>query len=379
MLKRYLVYLPEVEGSIEDEWNQCLKKIIGTTSSGLRPVKLNIFVDLPDFESFLLKRALILKSVEDHFMSECPAVNISVHPPERPWKVSVEATFLSDRSAIVVSKRHKGINYLLIGSNGNKELWAAGVSSYDQKNDTRKAASGAFDLMIEILETEKMSANNIVRQWNYIGNILGINDGQQNYQIFNEVRNEYYSRFRTAAGYPAATGVGMKHGGVILDFCALEASVPSKIMAIDNPNQVNAYNYGQQVLVGKNKESAGVKHAPQFERALLIADERDIVLHISGTASIVGQETMGKGDVAEQTIVTIENIRKLASAAGAGQFMLRNKFTLFRVYIKRKADFDIVRKICNDHFPGVPSVLIEADICRDDLLMEIEAEAELEK
>jgi hypothetical protein len=40
-------------------------------------------------------------------------------------------------------------------------------------------------------------------------------------------------------------------------------------------------------------------------------------------------------------------------------------------------DLKVVRQICNEHFPGIPALFIEADICRDDLLMEIEAEVEL--
>jgi enamine deaminase RidA (YjgF/YER057c/UK114 family) len=173
----------------------------------------------------------------------------------------------------------------------------------------------------------------------------------------------------------------MKHGGVILDFCAVLPGKSLQIRAVDNPNQINAYNYGQQVLIGKAKEGDPVKHAPQFERALLMADKNDVILHISGTASIIGQKTMGKEDVGEQTIVTLENIKKLTDTERLNQlvpgaFPYLNKYSLFRVYIKKQEDFGIVRKICSEHFPSLPATYIEADICRDDLLMEIEAEAE---
>ena len=72
--------------------------------------------------------------------------------------------------------------------------------------------------MKAILDVEGMSFNNLVRQWNYIGNILEIKHGFQNYQIFNEVRSEVYQKYRTIAGYPAATGIGMKLDGVSLIF-----------------------------------------------------------------------------------------------------------------------------------------------------------------
>jgi enamine deaminase RidA (YjgF/YER057c/UK114 family) len=382
MPKTFFVYLPTTEGSFEEEWKQCLDRILNACSAGFSPVKLNIFADLPDFETFLQKRTLILQSAGKSLTDYIPAINISVHPPEKPWKISVEATFITSGSMKITGKFYNEIPYVILESGDWKEIWAGGVSSYSFPEDTRTAAGKAFGLMHSILEKEQMSMNNLVRQWNYIGNILAINDGFQNYQVFNEVRNDYYSRLRTIHGFPAATGVGMKHGGVILDFCALEAGESGIIKPVENPNQVNAYEYDQQVLKGLINNGKSVKHPPQFERALLIAGNPGPLLHISGTASITGQETIGKEDVEKQTLVTIGNIRKLTdplriSKLLSGSENYREQFSLLRVYIKKEDEFRIVKRICEEHFPGIPSVFIEADICRDDLLMEIEAEVEL--
>lgn len=381
MPKRYLVSLPSVEGKIEDEWKQCLHQIIKTRSSGLILLKLNVFIDLYDFQTFLEKRKSILQTILNEFGSSSPAVNISVLPPEKPWKVVVEGTFITGNDSTFTSKSYQSVQYVVLEAGDRKEIWAAGISSYEHPDDTKKAAESAFDIMKGLLANEDMSLDNLVRQWNYIGNILTIRNGIQNYQVFNEVRNDYYTKYRKVAGYPAATGVGMKHGGVILDFCAVLPGTSMKMKAVENPNQVNAYNYGQKMLVGKSKEGDSMKHPPQFERALLMADKNDVVLHISGTASIIGQKTMGEGDVGEQTIVTLENIKKLIDTERLNQiipgaFPYHGKYSLFRVYIKRQEDFGIVRKICSEHFPSLPATYIEADICRDDLLIEIEAEAE---
>ena len=384
MPKTYFVYLPTVEGNVEVEWKLCLTRIKATVSSGYIPVKLNIFADLPDFDSLLETRKSIIQSIVKAFGPFCPAINVTVHPPEKPWKIAVEATYISKDEMKVTGKQFRGIHYLVLESGKAKEIWAAGVSSYLYPDDTKRAAEEAFNLMVGLLENENMSLDNLVRQWNYIGNILTVNEDFQNYQIFNEVRNDYYSRYRKIHGYPAATGVGMKHGGVILDFCALESDRSMKIRPVENPNQVNAYEYGQQVLKGVIDKRKQVKHPPQFERALLLADENNASLHISGTASIMGQETIGKGDVSKQTIVTIENIKKLTeperlSRLVSGSVSYREKISLLRVYIKNQDDFKLVRDICDDRFPQIPAVYIEADICRDDLLMEIEAEADLKR
>ena len=381
MSKRYLVYLPTVEGDLEDEIKQCLQQINKSILSGLLPVKLNFFADFPDYMTFVESRGKLLSLISCELGNSLPAVNISVHPPEKPWKVVVEGTFITKGSMKFMSSSYESVNYVVLESENRKELWAAGISSYQDPENTGKAAESAFEIMKGLLEKEHMSLDHIVRQWNYIGNILAVSEGVQNYQAFNEVRNDYYTRYRRVAGYPAATGVGMKHGGVILDFCAVVPGKSLLIKPVHNPNQVNAYNYSQQVLVGKKQESGQVKHAPQFERALLMADGDEVVLHISGTASIIGQKTMGKDDVAEQTIVTLENIKKLVDTERLnllipGTFPYHAVNSLFRVYIKKQEDFPVVRKICREHFPKLSAIFIEADICRDDLLMEIEAEAE---
>jgi hypothetical protein len=382
MPKTFFVYLPTTEGSFEEEWKECLDRILNTCSAGFSPVKLNIFADLPDYKTFLQKRTQILQSAVKLFTGYTPVINISIHPPEHPWKVTVEATFITSGSMKISGKFYNEIPYVILESGDRKEIWAGGVSSYSFPDDTRKAAEKAFDLMYSMLENEQMSMNNLVRQWNYIGNILAIKDGFQNYQVFNEVRNEYYSRYRTTHGFPAATGVGMKQGGVILDFCALSGGNSEIIKPVENPNQVNAYDYDQEVLKGSINNGRSVKHPPQFERALLIEGNQGHHLHVSGTASIIGQETIGIEDVEKQTIVTIDNIRKLTDPGRISTLLnsrenYREKFSLLRVYIKKEGEFRIVKRICEKHFPGVPSVFIKADICRDDLLMEIEAEVEL--
>jgi hypothetical protein len=381
MPKTYRTYIPEFKGSIEDEWKQCLDKILVAFSDGLIPVKLNIFADNQELKSFLGTRELFIKSVNDAFRSESPAVNLTAQPPEKPFKVAVEATYISSGSINVTRKEFGSIPYTVLETNIAKEVWAAGISSYSFVDDTRLAAEKAFELVEGILGNEGMTPDNLVRQWNYIANILEVKNGIRNYQVFNDVRYDFYRRSRRVPGFPAATGVGTKHGGVILDFCAI-SSGSVKITAVENPDQVNAYDYSQQILNGFAGQGMHQKHPPQFERALLIDHGSEKILHISGTASIIGQETAGIKDIRRQTLVTIGNIRKVSDRerlSGLTSKPLSGYpvFSLFRVYIKNQEDFPVVRRILNENFQGVPVLFVEADICRDNLLMEIEAEAVL--
>ncbi|MCJ7821006.1 MAG: hypothetical protein MUP53_07365, partial [Bacteroidales bacterium] len=75
----------------------------------------------------------------------------------------------------------------------------------------------------------------------------------------------------------------------------------------------------------------------------------------------------------------IENIKKMADTERINQLLgglllYSSRFSLVRVYIKNRNDFGIVKAVCEEHFPDVPAVYILADVCRDDLLTEIEAE-----
>ncbi len=204
MHKTCFIYLPETEGNVEEELTQCLYRIDNTCKSRFTPVKLNFFIDVPDFESFLRTRSEIQKKVTGLFSTLCPAFNVTCHSPERPWKVVAEGSFVHTGSVRITGKMYGEIPYLVLYKGSFRELWAAGVSSYSFPDDTRKAAENAFDLMVAILARENMSLNNLVRQWNYIGNILDVRNGYQNYQVFNEVRSEYYGRYRKIPGFPAA-------------------------------------------------------------------------------------------------------------------------------------------------------------------------------
>lgn len=379
MIGKYLAFIPEERGSIGEGWRQCLKQIIYMREPGFSLIKINVFTDIHDDDTYIKVYREIRKSILNAFGKQCPTFNITIHPPEKPWKVAVEAAYTTADSSEITRNIWNSIPYVVCTTESGKEVWAGGLGSVFFPSDTRDAATKAFDQMKAILDAEGMSFNHIVRQWNFIGNILKIKNGYQNYRIFNEVRSEFYQKYRTIHGYPAATGIGMKLGGVLIDFCAVMTNDTVEVKPIENPNQINAYEYSQQVLKGITGDGKSVKHPPQFERALLLGNNIQSTLFISGTASIIGQDTIGIDDVEKQTIVTIENINKLTDQKRIGQISINSdadwgKFIFLRVYVKNQDDFSKVKMICAEHFPEVPAIFIESDICRENLLVEIEAE-----
>jgi enamine deaminase RidA (YjgF/YER057c/UK114 family) len=379
MLNKYLIILPEEEGDVTEEWRQCLDRMIDMKPDGKVIVKLNVFIAVTSYADYINISEEIRNSLLDYFGDRCPAFNVTVHPPEKPWKVVVEAGLMDPNGCEIISKIWNKIPYVVRVSDTTKEVWAGGLGEHLYPDNTRKSATAAFDQMRAILEKEQLSFDHIVRQWNFIGNILEVKDEIQNYQTFNEVRSENYHKFRKIHSYPAATGVGMRYGGVKLDFCAVEAKTDIKIIAVDNPDQIRPYDYSQHVLHGKPAGSRGINQPPQFERAVFLDDGHYSTLFVSGTASIIGQETIGINDIEKQTIVTLENISRLTDAKRIGHLTGNieggaGDLILLRVYIKKQNDFLIVKEICHNRFPDIKTVYIEADICRDNLLVEIEAE-----
>ena len=144
--------------------------------------------------------------------------------------------------------------------------------------------------------------------------------------------------------------------------------------AIDNPLQVSAHAYSQQVLI--NPDKAQHKTTPKFERArhITLADGKQI-LHISGTAAIRGEESCD-ANIEEQTALTMENIAKLAEQNTLMLYGVKSvkkmEYKMLRIYLKHQFNLDVVKRWFDDNYPTVPKTFLLADICREELLIEIE-------
>jgi enamine deaminase RidA (YjgF/YER057c/UK114 family) len=139
-------------------------------------------------------------------------------------------------------------------------------------------------------------------------------------------------------------------------------------VAIENPRQVSAYRYPADYG----------PRSPTFSRAALARLPGQELLFVSGTASIVGHQTMHVGDVAGQTRETVANIA--AVLAEANRASLTQAYDLgelsYRAYLRHAEDLPRVRALLDELLgPRAAVVYVQADICRADLLMEVEAMA----
>ncbi|OIR17644.1 endoribonuclease L-PSP [mine drainage metagenome] len=204
------------------------------------------------------------------------------------------------------------------------------------------------------------------RFWNYMANINGISHGLERYRQFNVGRKDAFlaSGHEVRDQLPAACALGLVDTPLNIAFL-LGRKAP---IAIENPRQVSAYEYPEEY--GPS--------TPSFSRATLLRTETDDMLFISGTASIVGHQTLHQSDVVAQTRETLANLDAVITEANRilnkKQFNLQNIF--FRVYVRHTADFPLVRNEMQRYIGGtIKAVFVQADICRQELLLEIEATA----
>lgn len=230
----------------------------------------------------------------------------------------------------------------------------------------------AFSGLEELLLHTGFSMGNIVRQWNYIEDILGYEGPFQHYQLFNEARTKFYSDQFRERGYPAGTGIGTSGGGIMIEYIAV-SDTGTETAPIDNPEQVPAYQYQQDLLKGEPVDR--IKSTPKFERGRYLSAAGKEVIFVSGTAAIRGQHVVYPENPDLQTLYTIDNIEQLINkdnlgknGMGTGNFT----FNYLRVYLKDRNDYPVVSKYCHEKYGNVPAVWIEADICRDELMVEIE-------
>lgn len=359
---------------IKKQIDNCLKKIQESKDNEKgKIIKLVIFLKIKTKNEFLeIKNYLDIKLLKI-FSSNIPAITIVPIKPEKGY-LSIEVTILLEDWKIEF-KQYKEVKYSIIKSKKNKIIFTGEIKGIKEKNQ-KENINSAFRLIKELLNQEGFSFSDIVRQWNYVGNILKNTRLGQNYQIFNTIRSKYYKHSKFLNGYPAATGIGMDINGIIIDLIAIKKldieNNKSEILPISNLNQTNPYQYEESYLnIKKEKITDLTDHTPKFERAKLV--KLDInKLFISGTAAITGSKSC-KRDIIKQTDITIKNILSLIDQSKNITDVSGNDILCYRTYIKNREDLAVVKKICSKEFKTKNANFLINDICREELLVEIEA------
>ncbi|WP_076997149.1 hypothetical protein [Variovorax sp. KK3] len=295
-------------------------------------------------------------------------------PGNLAWMPTVNARVISDAGAM--ADVWHASEHVESGTSGVVRWrcdghWLLGAIDLDEAAEgaglTELAHRAYHDLFRSLQQT---GCTHLLRIWNYLPRINADGGGLERYRQFNLGRQQAFVEAGQAAfeGAPAACALGIHQGALCIRFLA-GRSAP---MPLENPRQVSAYHY---------PPTYGPR-SPTFSRAALAEiGGGDVALFISGTASIVGHESVHHGDVRAQTE---ETLRNLEAVIGAANERCSARFSLDAidavVYVRHVADAPVVRDILARRL-GAGSrtmrhaVYLEADICRQDLLVEIEAHA----
>jgi len=241
---------------------------------------------------------------------------------------------------------------------GARQCIVGGLPPSDKmlaRADQTRAAIG--DLQ-KILASAGFDIVDTVRTWFFLEDILSWYDG------FNAARTKSYSgvKFHTGS-LPASTGIGASNpAGAALTLAAWAFRPLAKnsyAEEVASPLQCPAPAYGSS-----------------FSRAMEISANGGRRLFISGTASIApGGETLWAGDIRKQVETTM---------AVVGAMLISRRFTPAQItrataYFRRAADMGAFSDwLAANGLANMPVVAAQCDICRDDLLFELEAEAEME-
>ena len=249
--------------------------------------------------------------------------------------------------------------------------WMLGAIDLDEATEKAGLSALAQHAYADLFKSlEQTGCAHLLRVWNYLPRINADGGGLERYRQFNLGRQQAFVEAGQAAfeGAPAACALGIHQGALCIRFLAGRvAPVP-----VENPRQVSAYRY---------PPTYGPR-SPTFSRAALAEiGGGDVALFISGTASIVGHETVHQGDVRAQTEETLRNLGAVIDAANA---RATTRFDLSAidcvVYVRHVDDVPAVRSVLEEALGKQAhtvshAVYLEADICRQDLLVEIEAHA----
>lgn len=283
----------------------------------------------------------------------CPSVFIPT--PQLNEEPLVE--IWTSPTAVVTARRH-GLHY---AANGQALF---GVCQLDEPEGGSLEAL-SYDAYTHILRlVREQGYPYLLRIWNYLSDINAPQGNVERYRRFCVGRYQAFAEHdrdfeKTVA---AGSGVGTRTPGMSVYFVAArQAGTP-----VDNPRQVNAYDYPSQYS----------PRSPSFSRAMVKHWGAQAQLFLSGTASIVGHQTLHIGDVHEQLSEALRNIRALlehAVGAAGVTFHTSPTQTVLKVYIRHAEDYPLIRQwLQRELAERLPIIYLHADLCRRELLVEVE-------
>ncbi|TVS10414.1 MAG: hypothetical protein EA424_25405 [Planctomycetaceae bacterium] len=298
---------------------------------------------------------------------DLPALTCIRQPPcHQPQKVELQvyAVVPKEPESVTVQTRvdpktRATIKLVTIG--GRRHLYIADIQGIDRTSSTaigfREQSDRMFANAAKLLEPFGIKFTEVLRTWCYLKEI------DDDYAEFNLSRNAFFAE-QGVTRLPASTGIraGLWPDQALcgMDLYALLDTQGVGIQVMHTPTLNEADEYGSS-----------------FSRGMKIDLPEKTVLHISGTASIdESGQTVHVGDAKKQLERMLLNVRELLQHQGASF----EDVTQIATFLKQAEDYELCQQLLRQWgIRHVPNTLVEAGVCRPELLCEMEAIAILPK
>jgi enamine deaminase RidA (YjgF/YER057c/UK114 family) len=367
--------VPRCGGSLNDQAFDALRTIKAVLDEeGPRGSIVKQEVFLSDYSQVETCRQIM----REFYGNNLPATTYVAQHPCCGKLLSIEALGVGQRRGEVEIQRHDDA---LVVTRHNDIAWVhcGQIVPEDWATGVYERSQSALHAMCCRLSSVGIRFSQVIRTWLYLGDIVGPEGATQRYKELNRARTDFFANVRFApartpegfdpAIYPASTGIGTDNHDVVMSCVAFATERNDiRIMPLENPQQTAAYDYADHYS----------PKSPKFSRAMVLSCGSYATIFISGTASITDSESRHNDDVEAQTRQTLDNIEALISAGNlASHGMPGLGATLddlagIRVYIKRPEDYEKARCVCEARLGELPAIYAIADVCRPELLVEIE-------
>lgn len=265
--------------------------------------------------------------------------------------------------------------------------WYKGYVEYSQDGPIRTARCDDYAIVIHqvpdaspeefgqltysaytaLLQTIECTAQReVVKIWNYFGDINKGEDDQEKYRQFSVGRAKAFDVKKVLEkSMPTGTAIGTIESD---QFTIISLSTSREFKPVENPRQVNAYEYPRRYG----------PRSPKFSRGGVVITDDSRLCVVSGTAAIVGHESQHHYNIDSQLGETVHNLDLLSTAiseldSGSIKMSWRRKSVL-RVYLKNLDDAARIRsklkELLGAKFANVS--ILHATICRRELVIEID-------
>jgi len=373
----YAAALPQAGETLQQQAHDALRTIAGVMhDQGTHGRIVHQAVFVKDLAHVDVCRQIM----RDFYGPDMPATSYIPQPPCEGKELAIEALGIGGQGDVQIERhceklvvtRHAGVTW----------VHAADLLPDEAEGSVYDRSLVAFEKMSQIIAKAGVRYDQVVRTWLYLGDIVGPEGETQRYKELNRARTDFYKHFKFGMGrvppqvkhelYPASTGIGTDGKGIMMSCIALQSQRDDlRLIPLENPHQVAAFDYGAHYS----------PRSPKFARAMAVVGGDSAAIFVSGTASIRESETYHIGDVVGQTSLTLDNIEALIGPQNFAQHGLPgmgatlDDLALVRVYIKRQADFEKTRDVCRARLGEMPTVYAVGDVCRPELLVEIEGVA----